>query len=108
MIGVLKACGWQTNDVLELKFWEGVAVSSASLLAGLALAFAHLLWFEGALFAGVMKGWSVMMPAFTVRPRLDLFQVFLLLSLTVAPYIAATIIPSWKAASTDPMIAMSR
>lgn len=108
LIGVLKASGWQTREVLELKFWEGAAVSVVALLAGLALAWAHLLWFQGILFAGVMKGWSILMPSFAVQPRLDLFQLFLLLSLAVAPYIAATIIPSWKAAATDPMTAMSR
>jgi len=108
VIGVLKACGWQTSEVLELKFWEGAAVSLVSFLAGLALAWAHLLWFDGALFAGVMKGWSVIRPAFPIQPRLDMFQFLLLLSLAVAPYIAATLIPSWRAAAIDPMTAMRR
>ena len=108
VIGVLKACGWRTGEVMVLKFWEGAAVSLTAFLAGLALAWAHLLWFDGALFAGVMKGWSVLLPTFTVRPRLDLFQFLLLLSLTVAPYVAATLIPSWRAAATDPMTALRR
>ena len=101
-IGILKAIGWGTGDVLELKFWEGIVISVTSLLAGLILAFVHVFVFDASVFASVVHGWSVLFPEFRVTPDVDLYQIFVLASLTVVPYVASTIIPSWKAAITDP------
>jgi lipoprotein-releasing system permease protein len=101
-IGILKAIGWGTGDVLELKFWEGIAISVTSLLLGLVLAFVHLFVFDASLFASVVKGWSVLFPDFRITPYVDLYQIFVLASLTVVPYVASTVIPSWRTAITDP------
>jgi lipoprotein-releasing system permease protein len=101
-IGILKAIGWATGDVLELKFWEGIVISVSSLLLGLILAFVHIFIFDASLFASVVQGWSVLFPEFRVTPHIDLYQLFVMASLTVVPYVASTIIPSWKAAITDP------
>jgi ABC-type lipoprotein release transport system permease subunit len=101
-IGILKAIGWGTGDVLELKFWEGIAISVTSLLLGLILAFIHLFVLDAALFAPVVKGWSVLFPDFRITPYVDLYQIFVLASLTVVPYVASTVIPSWRTAITDP------
>ena len=101
-IGILKAIGWGTGDVLELKFWEGIVISVTSLLLGLILAFVHVFVFDASLFASVVKGWSVLFPEFRVTPHVDLYQIFVLASLTVVPYVASTIFPSWKAAIADP------
>ena len=101
-IGILKAIGWGTGNVLELKFWEGIVISVTSLLAGLILAFVHVFVFDASLFASVVHGWSVLFPKFRVTPHVDLYQLFVMASLTVVPYVASTIIPAWKAAITDP------
>ncbi|MBF0466910.1 MAG: FtsX-like permease family protein [Nitrospirae bacterium] len=101
-IGVLKAIGWETADVLKMKFWEGLTVSLTSFLTGLILAYVHVFYFGAALFAPVLKGWSVLFPPFNPIPDIDLYQIFVVFFLTVIPYLASTIIPSWKAAITDP------
>jgi len=101
-IGILKAIGWGTGDVLELKFWEGIVISVTSLLFGLILAFVHIFVFDASLFASVVHGWSVLYPRFRITPYIDLYQIFVMASPTVVPYVASTIIPSWKAAVTDP------
>ncbi len=101
-IGILKALGWETSDILEMKFWEGVAISLTSFFLGIIAAYAHIFFFDAALFAPALKGWSVVYPRFHLIPFIDPYQIATLLSLTVIPYIAATIIPSWKAAVTDP------
>jgi lipoprotein-releasing system permease protein len=105
-IGILKAIGWETSDILELKFWEGIVISLLSFLSGLMLAYAHVYFFGAFLLAPALKGWSVLFPPFRLMPYLDLYQVMVLLFLTVVPYVASTIIPSWKAAITDPDIVM--
>ena len=101
-IGILKAIGWSTSDVLELKFWEGAAISLTSFLLGLIAAFVHVFLFDASALAAVVKGWSVLFPPFRLTPSLNLYQIFVMGFLTVVPYIASTVIPSWTAAITDP------
>jgi len=101
-IGVLKAIGWATSDVLELKFWEGMVVSGTSFLVGLVVAYIHVFVFGAPLLARVLKGWSVLFPEFRPVPYIDLYQVFVMGFLTVVPYIVCTLVPSWKTAVTDP------
>ena len=105
-IGILKAIGWETSDIIELKFCEGFIISFVSLLAGLIIAQAHLLIFKGILFLPVMRGWSTLFPQIQLAPRIEPYQIIIILFLTVIPYITATIIPSWKAAITDPDMVM--
>lgn len=101
-IGVLKAIGWETSDVLWLKFWEGTVISLTSFLAGILLAYVHVFLTPVALFEPVLKGWSVLYPDFRLVPEVDPYQVATLFFLTVVPYTVATIIPSWRAATIDP------
>ena len=101
-LGVLKAVGWRSRDVLELRLWEGLVVSLTAVLIGLVAAQAHLRWFEGALFSRVLRGWSVLFPDMDLRPQLDLRTLLLLVVCAVLPYVAASLIPSWRAAITDP------
>jgi ABC-type lipoprotein release transport system permease subunit len=101
-IGILKAIGWETSDVLLMKFWEGMALSLSSMLAGVILAYAHVFFTSAALFESALKGWAVLYPRFTITPFIDLSQLVILFFLAVVPYTVATIIPSWRAATVDP------
>lgn len=101
-IGILKAVGWGTGDVLLLKLWEGLIVSGVSLAAGLLLAEAHLVLFDAALIAHLLKGWSVLFPPFRLAPVPDAATLLSLALLTVGPYLAAIVVPAWKSAVSDP------
>ncbi len=101
-IGILKAIGWETSDVLLMKFWEGMAISLSAFLPGVLLAYAHVFLASAILFEPVLKGWSVLYPRFTITPYIDGAQVAALFFLIVVPYTVATIIPSWRAAIVDP------
>jgi ABC-type lipoprotein release transport system permease subunit len=101
-LGILKAIGWETSDVILMKFWEGAVVSFTSFLTGIVLAYLHVFLGSNLLFVPILKGWSVLYPRFTLGPYIDAAQIAALFFLTVLPYIVATIIPSWRAATTDP------
>ncbi len=105
-IGILKAVGWETSDILALKFWEGMVISLTSLLLGLSAAYIHVFFLGATVLTPVLKGWSVIFPTFRLIPFIDLYQILVIAFLTVTPYVASTIIPSWKAAITDPETAM--
>ena len=101
-IGILKAIGWDTSEVLALKFWEGLIISLTSFLLGTIAGFIHVFIFNSFFLAPVIKGWSVVFPDFHLTPYLDPYLVFTLGSLTIIPYVASTVIPAWKTAITDP------
>ena len=101
-IGILKAIGWETSDVIRMKLWEGLLVSLTAFLLGFCAAYVHVFHFGAAIFAPVLKGWAVLYPAFALRPAIDGLQVATLAFFTVFPYTAAVLVPIWRAATTDP------
>ncbi|MDD3447582.1 MAG: FtsX-like permease family protein [Gammaproteobacteria bacterium] len=101
-IGILKAIGWETSDVIRMKFWEGSIVSLTAFLLGFILAYLHVFYGQAALFEPVLKGWAVIYPSFNPTPFVDGLQVATLFFFTVFPYTVATIIPIWQASITDP------
>ncbi len=101
-IGILKAIGWETSDVIAVKTYEGLLVSFFSFTLGTLTAYAHVFFFSAYLFVPALKGWSVLYPDFRITPFVDPYQVAVLFFLTVAPYTVATIIPMWRSAIVDP------
>jgi len=101
-IGILKAMGWETSDVILVKFWEGIAISFSSFLAGILFAYVHVFFTSSMLFEPALRGWAVLYPEFKLIPFIDAYEVAGLFVLTVVPYTVATILPSWKAATIDP------
>ncbi len=101
-IGILKAIGWETGDVIRMKLWEGLLVSLAAFLIGFIAAYIHVFYCAAALLEPVLKGWSVLYPRFTLIPAVDGMQVASLAFFTIFPYCAAVLVPIWRAAITDP------
>lgn len=101
-IGILKAVGWETADVIGLKSLEGLVVSLTAFLLGYLLAWVHVFQFGAPLFEPVLKGWSVLYPDFRLTPHVDELQVATLFFFTVFPYTLANVVPIWRAATVDP------
>jgi ABC-type lipoprotein release transport system permease subunit len=101
-IGILKAIGWESSDIMELKFWEGFVLSSLSFFTGLIGGYIHVFLLGAPLLSTALKGWSVVFPTLRLTPYVSIYQLLVLMFLTVVPYMASTIVPSWKAAMTEP------
>ena len=105
-IGILKAVGWETSDVIQMKFWEGAIISLTAFLTGVILAYIHVFFTGSIVFEPALKGWSNLYPNFKLTPFVNLEQLTTLFFLTVVPYTVATIVPIWRAATIDPDSAM--
>jgi ABC-type lipoprotein release transport system permease subunit len=101
-IGILKAVGWESGDILRMKFWEGAIISMSAFFIGYLLAYVHVFYASAGLFEPVLKGWAVLYPKFTPIPFIDGLQVATLFLFSVLPYVVATIIPVWQASVSDP------
>lgn len=96
-VGILKMLGWQTKDIMRLRFYESLATASCAFGLGISLAWAHILFFDGGLFRSVFLGWSVLRPTFDIVPSIQGRDILLLFAFSILPYLAATIIPAWRA-----------
>ena len=101
-IGILKGIGWDTGDVIAMKMWEGGLISVTAFLAGAVLAYGHVFLFSASLLEPVLKGWSTLYPRFPLTPSVDALELSTLAFFSIVPYMAAIVVPVWRAASADP------
>ena len=106
-ISILKILGWETADILAVRFWEGFLVSSLAFIIGCTLAYVHVVFFEASMFRPVLIGWSVIYPSFQLAPKILVENFLLIFCLSVLPYLAATVIPAWRSASVPADSALS-
>lgn len=105
-IAILKAVGWSTRDVLATKMLEALFVSGVATAVGLLLAYAWVFWLDAPGLRQAVVGWSVLYPQARLTPMVDLTELVGVASAVVAPFVALSIVPAWRAASMDPMEAM--
>lgn len=101
-VGILKAVGWDTFNIIALKFWEGAVVSLSAFIVGIIAAYVHVFFASAPLFEHALKGWGVVYPNFKLYPQVNLYTVMTLFFLTVLPYTLLTIVPVWRTSVTDP------
>lgn len=105
-IGLLKAIGWETRDVLTARLWESGAVAFAGTALGALLAYVFVFFAGAPLLRHALLGWSALYPPFELTPAVDAAQLFTLLCGIVVPYGALSLVPAFRAASVDPDRAM--
>ncbi|MBX3269480.1 MAG: FtsX-like permease family protein [Sandaracinaceae bacterium] len=105
-IGILKAIGWATADVLAARVYESLVLSLTGAAVGIALAYAYVFWLGAPGLWGALLGWSNLRPALDLAPALDPLQALSLLGAVVVPFVAVGVVPAWRAATLDPDRAM--
>lgn len=100
-IGVLKALGWQTLDIIEVKMLEIIIIGSAGILGGILLGIFYL--HMGAPFMKqYFLGWTMMYPDFPLPAYIEWSSIFLLAALGLLPLCAATVFPAWLMGTVEP------
>jgi len=105
-VGLLKALGFSTSDVIQIRLIEsailGVIAGSIGLAGGI--------FYDTVLNAPVLRdfmlGWAVLYPNFVVPTYISGQTILLTYVITAVPLLFATVIPSWINATVDPDIAM--
>lgn len=101
-VGILKILGWQATDVMAIRFWESAVVSVMALSVGYILAWVHIVWWQGIIFRPLLLGWSVLRPDLHIVPSFHLGDLLVIFSLSVLPYLCATLIPAWRSGIVRP------
>ncbi len=100
-IGILKALGWKIGDIMRVKFFEAAVISLTAYLLAVTTALAYVFMAQAPLLKHLFTGFSVLKPSFALSFSVDVGTLALIFFVTVPVYIAATLIPSWKAATLD-------
>ncbi|MEZ4339791.1 MAG: FtsX-like permease family protein [Sandaracinaceae bacterium] len=101
-IGVLKAVGWATSDVLAARIVESAIIAIVGAVLGLGIAYAYVFWLGAPGLADALLGWSNLRPALHLTPAIDPLQACALLGAVVVPFVAVSVVPAWRAAMVDP------
>ncbi len=105
-IGVLKAVGWSTADVLSARMTETGLVALAGTTLGLVLAYVHAFVLGAPLLVPALLGWSNLRPSLVISPATDPMELVALVAAVVVPFVGIAVVPSWRAAMIDPDRAM--
>lgn len=102
-IGILKAVGWQTREVLEVRVYEQLVVALTGASLGVALAYFYVFWLGAPGMAGALFGWSALYPELQLTPSVDASAPLSVLAAVVLPYVAVGLVPALHAALLDPL-----
>ncbi|MCC7541809.1 MAG: FtsX-like permease family protein [Deltaproteobacteria bacterium] len=101
-IGILKSLGWSTADLLAAKVWEATLLGVLATVLGVGAAYVYVFLAEAPGLSDVLLGWSSFYPPLDLRPTVTGTQVLTIVSASVVPFVALSVVPAWRAASADP------
>jgi ABC-type lipoprotein release transport system permease subunit len=105
-IGILKATGWQTDEVLLRSMVESFLLGLAGASLSLIVAFAWLKWLNGYWIASLFLAGVDRSPGFPVPFRLAPLAAFLAFLLGAVVIMTGSVYSSWRAATASPREAM--
>ncbi len=105
-IGILKATGWQTDEILLRGIVESLLLCVAAASTSVVIAFVWLKWLNGRWIAGVFLPGVDVVPGFQVPFRLAPVPVLLAFLISAIVILSGTLYPTWRAAVVPPREAM--
>jgi ABC-type lipoprotein release transport system permease subunit len=107
-LALLRAVGWQVTDVLWMKLWQGLMVAFTATLQGVLLAYCFSFIWQAPFLRYFFAGWSVLYPHYQLQPVWELSDLMLVVTVSLIPYLSATLYPAWRGAIIPPAEAMQK
>jgi ABC-type lipoprotein release transport system permease subunit len=105
-VGILKAVGWQTDELLVRSLTESLVLSVAGASVAVLLAWVWLRGFNGYWIAGVFLAGVERAPGFRVPFRLTPVPVLLAFLVAFVVVLTGSLYSTWRAATAPPREAM--
>ena len=105
-VGLLKALGFSTTDVIQVRLIESAVLGTLAGSIGLTAGILYDVLFNAPVLRDFMLGWAVLYPNFAVPTFISAQTILLTYVITIVPLLFATVIPSWLNATVDPDLAM--
>jgi ABC-type lipoprotein release transport system permease subunit len=105
-VGILKALGFGTSNILEIRFLETLMLGFISASIGVFLAIFYDLYLGAPIIRNFLLGWSAIYPDFPVPIYISFGSLLTLYAAAIVPLLVGTLIPAWKSAITEPDVVM--
>jgi ABC-type lipoprotein release transport system permease subunit len=105
-VGILKATGWQTDEVLLRSVVESFVLSLAGACIAILMAFAWLQWLNGYWIASIFLNGIDVVPTIRVPFRMAPVPVLFAFLLSFVMVMTGTLYSSWRASTIAPLKAM--
>ncbi|MFB0502614.1 MAG: ABC transporter permease [Candidatus Bathyarchaeia archaeon] len=105
-VGILKALGFSTSNILEIRFLETLMLGFISASIGVFLAIFYDLYLGAPIIRNFMLGWTAIYPDFPVPIYISFGSLLSLYAAAIVPLLVGTLIPAWKSAITEPDVVM--
>lgn len=107
-IGLLKALGWTSGDIVRVQVVRALVIGVPATVTGMLLA-ALLVFRPGLNWPAVLLlGWSSAPPNLVLATEGALPLLLVTAGLVLLPFLTATLVPSLKAATADPLDLLER
>lgn len=100
-IGILKALGWDTGDVMLMKTIETFLIATFSVITGILVGIFYMLA-DAPRLKKVIIGWTDIYPEFPIPLYVDIKTMVVIVIIGILPLLVGTIIPVWKIGTIDP------
>ena len=100
-VGIFKAIGWETMDIIELTLIETTVLGTLAVLGGVVLAIAYVLA-DAPGMKSYFLGWATVYPEFPIPFAVSGKALATLLAVCIVPLWLATVVPTWALGITEP------
>ena len=105
-VGILKALGFSTSNILEIRFLEILILGFAAATIGILAAIIYDVAFGAPIIGSFLLGWSAVYPGFPLPINVSASNVAILYATAILPLFIGSLIPAWRSAVTEPDIAI--
>jgi ABC-type lipoprotein release transport system permease subunit len=105
-VGILKALGFSTTDILEIRFLETLILGFVAATMGVFLAIVYDVYLGAPIIRDFMLGWSAAYPGYPLPISVGTSTVLILYAAAIFPLFIGSLIPAWRSAIIEPDTAM--
>ncbi|NHI83859.1 MAG: FtsX-like permease family protein [Candidatus Thorarchaeota archaeon] len=105
-VGLLKALGFDTVDVLEIRMIESLILSLLGASFGMSFAIIFDFYLGAPILSGYMLGWSILLLNAGLPLAISGPTIFILYAVAIVPILVGTVVPAWRNAITEPDIVL--
>ncbi|MBD3406041.1 MAG: FtsX-like permease family protein [Candidatus Lokiarchaeota archaeon] len=105
-VGLLKALGFDTVDVLEIRMIESLTQSLLGSSFGISISIIYTFLLGAPGLAGLLLGWNLVLLNGGIPLTISSITIFVIYTVAIIPILVATVIPAWRNALTDPDVVL--
>ncbi len=107
-VGLLKALGFSTSDILEIRITESLLLGLLGATIGIFIGILYDVFLGAPIITEFLIGWASEYPSITPPIYVGIETLLFLYLICIFPLVIGTFIPSWKNSVTEPMEVLKR